>query len=107
MTFAIAGRRGARAARTWRTGERVGDPTAITAKHGARLLEGELFATSSRIEWAVLLQCTFGFDSLRCPKCHARMRLLATVTDPGTVNKILTHLGVRTELSYPQLYLSG
>ena len=25
------------------------------------------------------------------------MRLLATVTDPGTVNKILTHLGGRTE----------
>ena len=57
-------------------------------KHWARLLEGELFATSSRIEWAVLLRRTFGFDSLRCPKCHARMRLPATVTDPGTVKKI-------------------
>ena len=28
----------------------------MTVKHGVRLLEGELFATSSRIEWAVLLQ---------------------------------------------------
>ena len=73
------------------------DPTAMTVKHGARLLEGELFATSSRIEWAVLRQRTFGFDSLRCPKGRARMRLLATVTDPGTVKKILTPLGVRTE----------
>ena len=52
---------------------------------------------SSRIEWSVLLRRTFGFDSLHCPKCHARMRILATVTDPGTMNKILTHLGVRTE----------
>jgi hypothetical protein len=31
------------------------DPTAITVKHWGRLLEGELFATSPRVEWSVLI----------------------------------------------------
>src|SRR4051812_9095184 len=44
----------------------VGDPTAITIKHWSRIHGGDLFATSSRVEWAVLLQRTFGFAALRC-----------------------------------------
>ena len=32
--------------------------------------------------WAALLQRTFGFDVLECPRCDGRMRLLAMVTDP-------------------------
>ncbi len=73
------------------------DPTAITVKHWHRLLEGELFATSSRVDWAVLLKRTFGFDAMRCPKCDGKMRVLASILDPATVRKILTHLGVRTD----------
>ena len=73
------------------------DPTVITVKHWSRILDGELFATSSRVEWAVLLRRTFGFDALRCPKCAAKMRLLATITEPATVHKILSHLGLPTE----------
>ena len=73
------------------------DPTLITVKHWNRILDGELFAMSSRVDWAVLLQRTFGFDALRCPRCDARMRALATITEPTTVKKILSHLGVRTE----------
>jgi hypothetical protein len=42
------------------------DPTTLTLKHWGRILEGELFATSSRVDWAVLLQRIFGFDALRC-----------------------------------------
>ena len=57
----------------------------------------ELFASSSRVDWAVLLQRTFGFDALRCPKCAAKMRIVATVTDPASVERVLTHIGVRTE----------
>jgi hypothetical protein len=67
--------------------------------HGVwqRLLEGELCATSSRVEWAILLQRTFGVDALRCPSCEQRMRVLSTITEPAAVNKILAHLGMRTE----------
>jgi hypothetical protein len=73
------------------------DPTAISVGHWSRILDGELFATSSRVEWAVLLRRTYGFDALRCPKCDARMRVISTITDPSVVNKILSHLGLRTE----------
>lgn len=73
------------------------DPTALTVKHWARLLDGELFATSSRVEWSVLLRRTHGFDSLRCPRCAGRMRVMATITEPGAVTKILALLGLPTE----------
>jgi hypothetical protein len=74
-----------------------GDPTAITVKHWRRILDGELLATSSRVEWAVLLRRTYGVDALRCPRCAARMRVLATITEPSVVQKLLSHLGLRTE----------
>jgi hypothetical protein len=37
---------------------------------------------------------TWGFDALRCPRCSRKMRVLATITDPAVVHKILEHLGV-------------
>jgi Putative transposase/Transposase zinc-binding domain len=73
------------------------DATTITVKHWRRILDGELFATSSRVDWAVLMQRSFGFDALRCPTCHARMRVISTLIDPAAVKKILVHLGVPTE----------
>jgi formylglycine-generating enzyme required for sulfatase activity len=69
----------------------------LPAHAGGRILDGELFATSSRVEWAVLVRRTYGFDALRCPKCDARLRVLSTITDPSVVKKILSHLGLRTE----------
>jgi DNA-directed RNA polymerase subunit H (RpoH/RPB5) len=49
------------------------------------------------MEWAVLMQRSFGFDSLRCPKCDHKMRVLATILEPAAVRKILDHLGVRAD----------
>ncbi len=73
------------------------DPTTITVEHWRRLLDGELFATSSRVDWAILMQRTFGFDALRCPRCDQKMRVLSTITEPVVVKKILSHLGMRTD----------
>jgi hypothetical protein len=75
----------------------VGVFATLTVKHWHRLLDGALFATSSRVDWAVLMQRTFGFDALRCPKCAHKMRILATITEPATVRTILDHLGVRAD----------
>jgi hypothetical protein len=36
-------------------------------------------------------------DVLDCPRCHARMRIVAAVTEPGTVERILRHLGVSAQ----------
>ena len=40
----------------------------------AHLAKRAVAEDCSRVEWSVLLQRTFGFDALRCPKCDARMR---------------------------------
>jgi hypothetical protein len=73
------------------------DPTVITALHWGRLLDGELFASSSRLDWALLLKRSHGLDALVCPKCQATMRPIATLTDPQLVGAILVHLGLRAE----------
>ena len=33
---------------------------------------------------------------LRCPICHGQMRIIAFINDPGTVGKILNHIGEST-----------
>jgi hypothetical protein len=71
------------------------DPTMISVAHWGRLEEGTLFAWSRRIEWAVMMKRTFGFNVLVCPRCGRKMRLLATITEPPVVRQILEHLGVR------------
>jgi len=73
----------------------VVDPTMITVAHWGRLEEGALFAWSRRLEWAVMMKRTFGFDVLACPRCSRRMRVIATILSPAVVRKILEHLGVR------------
>jgi hypothetical protein len=72
-------------------------PTVITVKHWHRLLEGELLATSSRIEWAILLKRIYGVDALRCPSCEAKLRVVATIPSKDAIGASLTHVGVRTE----------
>ena len=40
---------------------------------------------------------TWGFDVLVCPRCAHRMRVVATITEPRVVRRILEHLRVRAE----------
>jgi hypothetical protein len=74
-----------------------GDPTILTVAHWGRILEGELYAAASRIEWAVLLRRTYSVDALRCPRCAGKMRVMATLTEPAAVKKLLADLGMPTE----------
>jgi hypothetical protein len=73
------------------------DPTFITVKHWDRLLDGALYAASSRLDWATLLQRTHGLDALVCPACDGRLRAIATIADPDVARAILRHLGLRAE----------
>jgi hypothetical protein len=73
------------------------EPTTITIDHWGRLREGELFATSPYVAWAVLMKRTWGLDVLACPRCARKMRVLSTITDPATIRRILTHLRVRAD----------
>jgi hypothetical protein len=45
-----------------------------------------------RLSWAELLQRVFELDALRCPRCGARMRLLAAIEDPDVARRILACL---------------
>jgi hypothetical protein len=48
--------------------------------------------------WAELLKRTFAVDVLECPKCNGRMRLLAMLTDPGSIRRYLTGTGELTDV---------
>ena len=68
----------------------------------------------SRLPWALLLQRVFMTDALTCPKCHGRMKILAAITGPDAIRKILDHLGIPSEAPRrttarppPQCELSG
>jgi hypothetical protein len=73
------------------------EPTAITVAHWGRLDDGELFAKTRYVDWAVLMKRSFGLEVLRCPRCARKMRVLATLTHQETIRRILVHLGVRAE----------
>jgi len=49
-----------------------------------------------RLEWAALLARVFEQDVLRCPRCGGRRRVIAFLTDPDVVHRILRHLGLPT-----------
>jgi hypothetical protein len=51
----------------------------------------------SRLPWALLLKRVFLTDALKCPKCKGRMKILAAITKPEAIRKILDHLGIASE----------
>ena len=52
--------------------------------------------------WAALMQRTFGFDVLACPRCGGRLRLIALIEEAAVIGRILRHLGVPTEIPPPR-----
>jgi hypothetical protein len=58
-------------------------------------------AARRRLPWAQLLRRLLHVDALACPRCSTRSRpapmvVLAFLTDPDVVAKILRHLGLHT-----------
>ena len=49
-------------------------------------------AKESRSTWARLIAQVYEVDPLICPRCSAQMRILAVITEPEEVRKILRHL---------------
>jgi len=48
--------------------------------------------SSCRSAWARLIAKVYEIDPLICTRCSSKMRILAVITDPGEVKKILRHL---------------
>jgi hypothetical protein len=44
---------------------------------------------------------SFEVDVLECPKCHGRLRVLRSVTEPDVVDLVLTSLGMPTAAPRP------
>lgn len=74
------------------------EATTSSVVHWEWLLDGELFASSRHVQCTVLIKRMFGFDALTCPRCEGKMRVVATITAPWTVRRILESLGLR---AYP------
>jgi hypothetical protein len=49
-------------------------------------------AKKGRSTWARLTAQAYEVDPLLCPRCSAPMRILAVITEPEEVCKILRHL---------------
>ncbi|MFM8805105.1 MAG: hypothetical protein ACKOK8_14555, partial [Planctomycetia bacterium] len=60
-----------------------------------RRLGGRLSARTTRLglPWAKLMARVGEEFPLACPTCGGDIRLIAFITDPGPIRKILTHLG--------------
>ncbi len=52
--------------------------------------------------WAALMQRTFGFDVLACPRCGGRLHLVAVIDRSAVIERILRHLRLPTEIPAPQ-----
>ena len=48
---------------------------------------------TSRIAWAKVMARVGEEFPLECPRCGGDIRLIAFITEPGPIRKILTHLG--------------
>jgi Putative transposase/Transposase zinc-binding domain len=71
----------------------------------ATTVSGASDTSSSRLDtrlWAVLMRRTFGIDTLACPRCGGRLRLIALIEDAAVIERILRHLGLPTESPAPQ-----
>jgi hypothetical protein len=55
----------------------------------------------ARHRWAELLRRIFEVDPLACPRCGEQMRIVAFITQPKTIDRILEHLR-RTALTRPR-----
>jgi hypothetical protein len=54
-----------------------------------------------RLDWARLLKRTLDVDALRCVRCATPMVVLAYLTDPAVVGRILSHLRLPASTSVP------
>ena len=88
---------------TWRRsivpGVAAGAETAPGARPGA---PSEGPTAPRRRQWAELMRRTFGVDVLACERCGGRFRLIALIQQAEVIRRILTHLGLPSEVPRPR-----
>jgi len=63
-------------------------------------------AKQSRAAWARLLAKIYDVDALKCSRCGSPMKVLAVITDPIQVRRVLLHL-IKTGAAPPGLDASA
>jgi hypothetical protein len=66
------------------------------AKSGVGEAQGKLGWRPRNYSWAQLMARVFEFDVLACPRCGARMRILAAIHAPEAIRRILVCLSLPT-----------
>ena len=67
-------------------------PNVLSLAQWDRLLDGELYASSTRLDWRTLLKRTFDVDLRVCVRCGGRLTLRAVVTAPAAIARMLAAL---------------
>ncbi|MEN8183019.1 MAG: transposase [Myxococcota bacterium] len=80
----------------------VGRDPPQTDRRNSHRNAGSKRARPGRLPWAELLQHVFEVDALRCPRCGARMRLIAVIEDPEVARKILECLDLPARAPPPE-----
>jgi hypothetical protein len=80
----------------------VPTPAALPAPEAAAIGESrEIDAAKipkfGRSPWAILLELAFLTDALTCPTCLGRMKILAAITKPNAIRRILDRFGIPSE----------
>ena len=65
-------------------------PNVLSCAHRDRLLDGKLYASSTRLDSRTLLKRTFDVDLRVCVRCGGRLTVRALVTAPTAIAKMLT-----------------
>ena len=56
--------------------------------------DAQVVAARAKSAWAPLIHKVYEVDPLACPKCGARMHVIALIDDATVIRRILEHLGL-------------
>jgi hypothetical protein len=72
-------------------GEKAGQGEAPTRAPKGEAEDVPEWVTQRRRSWARLLRRIYEVDPLVCPRCGEEMKVVAVITDPVVVDRILAH----------------
>ena len=64
----------------------------LTAATGQSCQTESDWLAESRRNWAALIKWVYEVDTLLCPNCHSRMKIVSVIKDGKAIDKILAHL---------------
>jgi hypothetical protein len=77
------------------------DDQAAQTRHATTQSSTPARSPVQRSAWATLMQRAFAIDVLACPRCGDRLKLIACITQPRVIRRILQHLGLPADTPEP------